>query len=1793
MELTASGSVAVTAALSANRFEGNEARLGGGLHLTLASSTSVRLVDNDVSGNSAVALGGGMFLGHSGANPNATQQQIRQAENATAGAAAAAVLYTVPAAARITGGSWTENRAASGGGGAFILSHPELVVSSSGSAWSQNAALSGAGLYVDVTQGGRVSLTDVSLSDNMATYRGGGLYLLGSSQSGDGCGGQLTLDNVTLENNRGGLRGGGIAVATLTSVPVAGGGGNGTASLVLGGGGGANGLAVATAVGSSMGLANATAANATASVCDSPQPLLILSHSIVTGNRALTGGGIWQAPAVIMAIVNSTLSGNEATLSGGAIAALECGLLSVHASSFVGNAAGLSGGALFVDACRVVWLSQSDVLQNRALAGGGVHLTGLRGSAANDSAITGRGRSLLGSSIDAAEAPVALLSRVVLSGNSALDGDTVGAEASALAQLESSASAGGDAADVAAAAAADSALLREVQPYVAHGGGVLINGRVSVGMSKSLLTAQNWAKAGSIMASSQVCNPSSAAATAVLPRAGGLDGSSSSSLQQLKGLMEDSWMQATLALQRAAAGYCALLTISNSRLAGTYNDTAAGLDALPVAEATPPLWLRDSGASALRARCSFSSTMVMADVSASAGRRLTPATAGATSTAAAADSAAESSSIVDLAAAGASGSGGTIASRRSYNIANLETCLQEGPQADGGTARGSVLAVPAASMRIFSIAGATALVRLSNGTVRARGATGKNSPAAQFGPEEVVVALLVSPGETFDIGVQLMDETGQPVIIDVPAYSVSLTIQPNVSVKYGARPALTFHGVASWTEIELVGWPGAYSLRVDASVVSSSGGGSTAAASASLSQVEALELPLELLRCELGTEVEGPALDSDPAYFTTCHRCRQGQEAICAGAAIAVPKPGYWHSSMHSPAFHACPNSAACGANPDSNATTWEAAPAAVPSLSAVAESALASEMLIDFSFIASDARSAALALCQQWWAANFPPHRIEAVLARNGSLVPSVPPPCSVSDLDAAVAPGTLAQLLTAASAVTSPNSSEGTQAPAQPSVAVASYMQLQCAEGYTGQLCATCVPGYSLNTEYQCNECVSKAQTIVLGLITFLATVILISYTMFSNFQQSTADAIEAHEVSATDLIKVFITHVQYFIIITRLAIDYPPVIHKTQSVLSSLTGAENFVAYSPTCLFDGLNSAGQAAVSIIFGFATPIMAGVLAVSLWVIRYLVFNQRIMGRAGAFRGSSRDFGVGSFADCEFIDDDATHADSGAASEQAVAVEALHAPGGDTPEADGGSPSYFVAVMMGPTALEGGGRDAALVWPEPRPAAVGQVGLAETVAAGGGGGSGAAQGPRAVCEATITEHSPYGGATAGAARAASATGPDAAGGSLGVGNSTRYPQLPPPLPSRPLSPVTTPRACAPLRHHVPAFTNAAAYSGGTAGSTPRNPNAIRGGGPAYPAYPAYPAKASSHAAASIAGPTGHSGKSGTLGWSLSGQVARALSRLRSLRTRTGRSLSYADQALSLPQQMGVGLIVAAFILYPSLCQVSLSMFACYVIDGGNTDNLGSEYLTATWGLGYWTRNMNQQCYSGTHMRVYVPIGIVAICVFCLAPPAAFFAVTYTNRKRLDDLDVTAKYGFLYAEYRPEWCWWSAVMQLQTLSLVAVEVFGRAMSTLHQSLALLAVLIVNSGITMACSPVRHRLVMVCEFISFCVLSLTVTLSLYFLDSPPELSASSANAVGIIIVVVNVLALCGFIAIVFRFSGMKLVEKANDSAGMAKVKAWAASAAAAVGRGVCWRRQPHGGVLVGGLGGRGPGDKLDKL
>ena len=72
---------------------------------------------------------------------------------------------------------------------------------------------------------------------------------------------------------------------------------------------------------------------------------------------------------------------------------------------------------------------------------------------------------------------------------------------------------------------------------------------------------------------------------------------------------------------------------------------------------------------------------------------------------------------------------------------------------------------------------------------------------------------------------------------------------------------------------------------------------------------------------------------------------------------------------------------------------------------------------------------------------------------------------------------------------------------------------------------------------------------------------------------------------------------------------------------------------------------------------------------------------------------------------------------------------------------------------------------------------------------------------------------------------------------------------------------------------------------------------------------------------------------------------------------------------------------------------------------------------ATWRYGYWVRDMDMECYSGMHLKVYVPIGIVAVLIFCVAPPVASFLFIWQLRNRLEELHIRKVYGFLYKRYK--------------------------------------------------------------------------------------------------------------------------------------------------------------------------------
>ncbi|KAG2484485.1 hypothetical protein HYH03_016717 [Edaphochlamys debaryana] len=246
----------------------------------------------------------------------------------------------------------------------------------------------------------------------------------------------------------------------------------------------------------------------------------------------------------------------------------------------------------------------------------------------------------------------------------------------------------------------------------------------------------------------------------------------------------------------------------------------------------------------------------------------------------------------------------------------------------------------------------------------------------------------------------------------------------------------------------------------------------------------------------------------------------------------------------------------------------------------------------------------------------------------------------------------------------------------------------------------------------------------------------------------------------------------------------------------------------------------------------------------------------------------------------------------------------------------------------------------------------------------------------------------------------------------------------------------------------------------------------------------------------------------------------------------GAGLKHADQTLSLPRQLGIVTMIAVFMLYPAWAAAGFSVFSCYAIDRGGDTALGQlEQATHRWG--YWARDMNQECYVGVHAGLYVPLGVVTLLLFCLGPPATSFAIMWRVRHRLKDYHTMRLYGYMYSRYRPHVCWWDASVQLQTLALVAVEVFGRGLIVQYQALLLLAVLTAVGGTNVLVAPLASRLLRRLEFSSSMVLCLTITLSLYFAVGDSGFADSpEGTGVAVVILVLNLALIAAFAACLLR-------------------------------------------------------------
>ena len=214
-----------------------------------------------------------------------------------------------------------------------------------------------------------------------------------------------------------------------------------------------------------------------------------------------------------------------------------------------------------------------------------------------------------------------------------------------------------------------------------------------------------------------------------------------------------------------------------------------------------------------------------------------------------------------------------------------------------------------------------------------------------------------------------------------------------------------------------------------------------------------------------------------------------------------------------------------------------------------------------------------------------------------------------------------------------------------------------------------------------------------------------------------------------------------------------------------------------------------------------------------------------------------------------------------------------------------------------------------------------------------------------------------------------------------------------------------------------------------------------------------------------------------------------------------------------------------FMFLPSWVNTALSLFTCITLD----TPVEAPYQAEAVGS-WWVEDMSQLCYSrsGYHRGWALGLGIPLTLLFCVGLPAGVFLFMWFSRKqgKLQDMQFQEHYGFMYRLWKDDWCWWEAVVLLQTCALVMVSTFGFALGPFYQGIISATVLACVGMLLLAVKPFKCPAAGRVAVLSVCVLFFTAQVALTFIPynsvGPPS---AYGNVMGVLLILANIAFLVG--------------------------------------------------------------------
>ena len=196
-------------------------------------------------------------------------------------------------------------------------------------------------------------------------------------------------------------------------------------------------------------------------------------------------------------------------------------------------------------------------------------------------------------------------------------------------------------------------------------------------------------------------------------------------------------------------------------------------------------------------------------------------------------------------------------------------------------------------------------------------------------------------------------------------------------------------------------------------------------------------------------------------------------------------------------------------------------------------------------------------------------------------------------------------------------------------------------------------------------------------------------------------------------------------------------------------------------------------------------------------------------------------------------------------------------------------------------------------------------------------------------------------------------------------------------------------------------------------------------------------------------------------------------------TTTWFLLNQCKTITDLERKIKTSCVALLYLLWPSLCSQTFSLFACRSVCDDATTFLRAD--------------LDVSCWEGRHLHYALGLGLPMLLLYDIGlPVAALLRVRSMHQADVVDEEDEKIYGMFYTAFRDEMWWWEGTVAARKIVIALIGVFGAEMASMqvHLTAMLVVLIIVVTAQVRPFGGLKHGVLHILEMASLLATFLTL-------------------------------------------------------------------------------------------------------